>query len=776
MVWKKVTNSDAGDSNHFGGDDVDKISLTFNAETQTDPINIKDENLYIVDPADTAKKVRFDAGGITSSQTRVITIPDANITLASTTAASTSVAGLMSAADKTKLDAVEASATADQTNAQIVAAVEAGTDSNTFTDADHSKLNAIEASATADQSNSEIKTAYEANSDTNAFTDANVTTLGNRAPLASPALTGTATGVNLTLSGNLTVNGTTTTLDTTNLAITDKNIMIADGSSNNAASNGAGITIEGGSDADKTITWASATGDFDISENVDIASGKLFKVDGATTLSATALGSAVVSSSLTSVGTLGTLSVDNLTIDANKIEATNTNGNVELDSNGTGVVKVLGNTNDGAITLNCTDNSHGQTIKSQPHSESATNTMLLPKGANSTLVSLVSADTLTNKTLTSPTLTTPALGTPASGVLSGCTALPAAQVTAGTMQSGMTLVAPVLGTPASGDLQNCTALPAAQLTGVIADARMPNLTGAITTVEGAVATTLVANSVDSDNYVDASIDVAHMSANSVDSDQYVDASIDLAHLAADSVDGSKIVDDAINSEHITDGSVDLAHLSADSVNGSKIADDAIDSEHYTNASIDLAHMSANSVDSDQYVDGSIDNAHIADDAINSEHYADASIDLAHLSADCVNGTKIADNAINSEHYTDASIDTAHLSASLTITSPTIAYAINAQTGTSYTTVLADAGKIITSNNGSAVTITIPPNSGVAYPTGSSLTIISIGAGLTSITEGSGVTINSTGADPDVPVIRAAHSSATCIKTATNTWQVVGDIA
>ncbi len=41
MVWKKVTNSDAGDSTHFGGDDVDKISLTFNAETQTDPINIK---------------------------------------------------------------------------------------------------------------------------------------------------------------------------------------------------------------------------------------------------------------------------------------------------------------------------------------------------------------------------------------------------------------------------------------------------------------------------------------------------------------------------------------------------------------------------------------------------------------------------------------------------------------------------------------------------------------------------------------------------------------
>jgi hypothetical protein len=85
--------------------------------------------------------------GISTSTTRVLTLPNADVTLASTVAASTSVAGLMSAADKTKLDAVESSATADQSNAEIVAAVEAGTDSNTFTDADHTKLNAIEASA-----------------------------------------------------------------------------------------------------------------------------------------------------------------------------------------------------------------------------------------------------------------------------------------------------------------------------------------------------------------------------------------------------------------------------------------------------------------------------------------------------------------------------------------------------------------------------------------------------------------------------------------------------
>jgi len=76
------------------------------------------------------------------------------------------------AADGTKLDGIEANATADQTAAEIRTLVESASDSNVFTDADHTKLNGIEANATADQSNSEIKTAYEANSNTNAFTDA----------------------------------------------------------------------------------------------------------------------------------------------------------------------------------------------------------------------------------------------------------------------------------------------------------------------------------------------------------------------------------------------------------------------------------------------------------------------------------------------------------------------------------------------------------------------------------------------------------------------------
>ena len=62
-----------------------------------------------------------------------------------------------------------------------------------------------------------------------------------------------------------------------------------------------------------------------------------------------------------------------------------------------------------------------------------------------------------------------------------------------------------------------------------------------------------------------------------------------------------------------------------------------------------------------YIAGdAINGSKIADDSIDSEHYVDGSIDTAHLAADVVTGAKIADNAIDSEHYTDGSIDTAHI--------------------------------------------------------------------------------------------------------------------
>ena len=112
----------------------------------------------------------------------------------------------------------------------------------------------------------------------------------------------------------------------------------------------------------------------------------------------------------------------------------------------------------------------------------------------------------------------------------------------------------------------------------------------------------------------------------------------------------------------------------------------------------------------------------------------------------------------------------------TLTDPKINLSINAQTGTTYTLVLADNGKFITSSNTSAITVTIPPNSSVAYATGAQVNIIQKGAGQVTFAQGAGVTIRSTGATATAPKLRAQYSSATCIYEGSDIWYVVGDIA
>ena len=99
--------------------------------------------------------------------------------------------------------------------------------------------------------------------------------------------------------------------------------------------------------------------------------------------------------------------------------------------------------------------------------------------------------------------------------------------------------------------------------------------------------------------------------------------------------------------------------------------------------------------------------------------------------------------------------------------------INAQTGTTYTFVLADAGKMITSSNGSAQTLTVPPNSSVAYATGTQIIVQAIGSGTATLAEGSGVTINSKDSNKDID---GQYAAATLIKTATDAWSLIGALA
>lgn len=116
-------------------------------------------------------------------------------------------------------------------------------------------------------------------------------------------LTGGTISSNLTISGNLTVSGTTTTINSTTVAVADKNLELAKvASPSDTTADGAGITVKGSTD--HTWNWVDATDAWTSSEHVDLASGKAFYINGTSVLTASALGSGVTSSSLTSVGTL----------------------------------------------------------------------------------------------------------------------------------------------------------------------------------------------------------------------------------------------------------------------------------------------------------------------------------------------------------------------------------------------------------------------------------------------------------------------------------------
>jgi hypothetical protein len=128
-------------------------------------------------------------------------------------------------------------------------------------------------------------------------------------------------------------------------------------------------------------------------------------------------------------------------------------------------------------------------------------------------------------------------------------------------------------------------------------------------------------------------------------------------------------------------------------------------------------------------------------------------------------------------------DTTDVLTNKTLTSPTINtpvinsakinLAFNAQTGTTYTLVAADSGKLVTSSNALAVVITIPPS---VFAAGEIINVQSIGVGLTSFAQGAGVTITSTGATSTAPILRTRYSACTIICTASNVFTVIGDLS
>ena len=230
-----------------------------------------------------------------------------------------------------------------------------------------------------------------------------ISTIGTNTDLT---ITPVGTGSVIIAEGDLKIGSTAVTSTAAELNILDgKSFLDEDDMASDSAT---GIASQQSIKAyvDSQVTAQDLDGTADSGTFAVDLDSQALAVTGGTGIDTSATGQAVTVAIDGTVATLaGTQSLTNKTLTAPVFGgiSTTASGNLQVKP-ATNILEVQGNGSDteGQIQLNCHANSHGQILKSQPHSEAVTNTMLLPKGANSTLVSLVSTDTLTNKTLTSP--------------------------------------------------------------------------------------------------------------------------------------------------------------------------------------------------------------------------------------------------------------------------------------------------------------------------------------------------------------------------------------
>lgn len=156
-------------------------------------------------------------------------------------------------------------------------------------------------------------------------------------------------------------------------------------------------------------------------------------------------------------------------------------------------------------------------------------------------------------------------------------------------------------------------------------------------------------------------------------------------------------------------------------------------------------------------------AGIADGAITTAKIASGAVVADDLATDSVVTAKIQDNAVTQAKLADRVIGSAEYD-NLTL---------NAQTGTTYTLVLADAHKFVTLSNASAITLTVPPNSSVAFETGDQVNLMQLGAGQVTVAAGSGVTLRSAGS---LVKTSAQYAVATLVKIASDEWVLLGNLA
>jgi hypothetical protein len=347
-----------------------------------------DSTTFFQDDGDNTRKVQFQLGNITASNTRTLTVQDASGTLALTSnklsafAATTSLelAGVISdetGAGYLVFNTTPTFATSVDSGASFNAWASATTLTEGYTGTAASTLNLSTGSvASATTKTINIGTGGVSGSITNINFGSGIS-----------GATGTATFNNdVVITGLLTVNGTTVTLNSTTITVDDKNIELGSiASANNTTADGGGLTLKGLTD--KTINWINATGAWTSSEDFDLVAGKSYKINNTLVANSTSLGTTIVGSSLTSVGTIAT-GVWQGTLVAGQYGGTGVNNTGRTITLAGNISTANSFTTSGNFALTLT--------------QTAATSVTLP--TTGTLSTLDGVETLTNKTLTAPTI------------------------------------------------------------------------------------------------------------------------------------------------------------------------------------------------------------------------------------------------------------------------------------------------------------------------------------------------------------------------------------
>ena len=455
----------------------------------------------------------------------------------------------------------------------------------------------------------------------------------------------------VTITGDLTVNGTETTISSTTITVDDKNIEIGSvATPTDTTADGGGLTLKGATD--KTWNWVNSTDAWTSSEHVDLASGKSVYINGVLQLSSNALAATVVLAD----GVAATTQAAN-------------DSTTKVASTAFVMTELADYAPIASPTLTGTP--------AGPTAAADTNTTQL---ATTAFVMTEIGDYLTTSTATST------YAPIASPTLTGVPAGPTAAADTNTTQLATTaFVMTEIGDYLTTSTASSTYAPLASptLTGVPAGP-----TAAADTNTTQLATTA---------FVMTEIG-------------------DYAPLASPTLTG-----------------VPAAPTAAADTNTTQIATTA-------------------------YVQTELG-------ALSSDSVSDADSDTKIQVEESADEDKIRFDVAGSEF--------AVMDGSTVDVTGNVIYnlARETQTGTTYTFVVGDRGKYVTMNNGSAQTVTVPPNSSVALAVGTQIQVIGLGAGEITMVAGSGVTLRYT---PGLK-LRAQYSSCTCIKIATDEWILVGDL-